>query len=1066
MKFFTSLSKPVIKGPAIRYFLLLALLVIAACQDLLAQNVFSGEPVQWVGRPNGYNTEPYNSDYRTLAYRKLATTDANPTDGRGQWSTTINVQATGADITPDNMPGGGGAGWLLISGPAANRFQNKWNFTGVGQGALNSVNDVVLEGGGEDMGLNMGTAGYYTFNFRDAGYVNSQFYVGYTLSAPVTVSRTAETLNTVTNGTLISISTGAAPSAGENIYVRYNTVSNDFSTATTVIQANGSGTSWSAEIPSQDCGTIVHYYVYSSTRSSSQVDTDSETDRSLSAIRYDDNAGANYSYTSSTSVVVASTGANGTITPAGTTSFNCGDDAVYTITANSCYTIEDVVVDGVSQGAIGTYTFTAISDNHTISASFVINSFAVTASAGTGGTISPDAASNVNCGDDITYAITPEPCYSIADITVDGVSAGAANSYTFTNVTEAHTIVASFVLTPYTIAVVQGANGTILPGSGTVNCGDNATYTITPDACYSIADVLVDGISVGAVGSYTFTNVNEGHTITASYSTTTYTITATPGPNGTISPAGASIVNCGTNNVYTITSDVCYHVLDVLVDGISVGPVTTYTFTNTTSDHTISATFELNTSLLAPVVTGPVNVCSYIASGNAATYTASSAGAASYNWILPANVVIQSQTANSITVTFNPGFTAQGNHQIRVIALSPCGNSPLTVFYTVIQAPGTPTLITGNTNVCPIIGTPGTFTYSIPPVAGATSYNWTAQAGSTTIVHPNGPGVNDTIITVSFTVGFSNSSLTVSSQNACGTSGIRSINLVRVIPATPSPISGPTNICENIAPGGSVATYTITNVPGVNFNWTVPAGAIGLTGQNTNSISFTYPAGFTSGTVSVVAANGCAASATRTLNVNRLLPSTIGSVIFANQTDACPDRIFGYSVTSMPSHATSMLWTVPTSAGAVLLSGQGTTAITVSYPFAAVSGSVTVTAVNNCGSSAPRTLAVNLPQCTDGPPPPGGPRSAKGNPIAIVPAETMQVNVYPNPTVNEFKLQVVTAGKENIRVRVTDMQGRSIRSVEVMPYQTISIGSELKPGAYIMELTQGPVLKTTKLIKF
>ena len=40
-----------------------------------------------------------------------------------------------------------------------------------------------------------------------------------------------------------------------------------------------------------------------------------------------------------------------------------------------------------------------------------------------------------------------------------------------------------------------------------VNYGADQTFTITPDACYHIADVLVDGVSVGAVTSYTFTNV-------------------------------------------------------------------------------------------------------------------------------------------------------------------------------------------------------------------------------------------------------------------------------------------------------------------------------------------------------------------------------------------------------------------------------------------------------------------------------------------------------------------------------------------------------------------------------
>ena len=63
----------------------------------IAQNIFSGEPVQVVGSYNGYSTTPYNSDYRTTGYRKISTTTSNPSDGRGQWATTINVQNSGGN---------------------------------------------------------------------------------------------------------------------------------------------------------------------------------------------------------------------------------------------------------------------------------------------------------------------------------------------------------------------------------------------------------------------------------------------------------------------------------------------------------------------------------------------------------------------------------------------------------------------------------------------------------------------------------------------------------------------------------------------------------------------------------------------------------------------------------------------------------------------------------------------------------------------------------------------------------------------------------------------------------
>ena len=125
--------------------------------------------------------------------------------------------------------------------------------------------------------------------------------------------------------------------------------------------------------------------------------------------------------------------------------------------------------------------------------------------------------------------------------------------------------------------------------------GTNQTFTITPDANYQIQSVVVDGGSVGAVSTYTFTNVTAPHTIHATFTPIQHTITATAGPNGTIAPSGAVTVLNGASQAFTITPALHHHVLDVVVDGQSVGAVTSYTFANVTASHTIHATFELTT---------------------------------------------------------------------------------------------------------------------------------------------------------------------------------------------------------------------------------------------------------------------------------------------------------------------------------------------------------------------------------------------------------------------------------------------------------------------------------------
>ena len=72
---------------------------------------------------------------------------------------------------------------------------------------------------------------------------------------------------------------------------------------------------------------------------------------------------------------------------------------------------------------------------------------------------------------------------------------------------------------------------------------------------------------------------------------TYHTIKATAGANGSISPSGWTSVREGWDQTFTITPDKGYAVAKVLVDGKSVGAVTSYTFKNVTKDHTIEAVF-------------------------------------------------------------------------------------------------------------------------------------------------------------------------------------------------------------------------------------------------------------------------------------------------------------------------------------------------------------------------------------------------------------------------------------------------------------------------------------------
>ena len=125
--------------------------------------------------------------------------------------------------------------------------------------------------------------------------------------------------------------------------------------------------------------------------------------------------------------------------------------------------------------------------------------------------------------------------------------------------------------------------------------GSSQAFTITPDTNYHVADILVDGTSVGAVTTYTFSNVTSDHTISATFAIDTYTVTASAGTNGSISPSGTVTVDHGSSQTFTITPDTNYHIEDVIVDGTSVGAKVTYTFSDIASNHLIHVVFTIDT---------------------------------------------------------------------------------------------------------------------------------------------------------------------------------------------------------------------------------------------------------------------------------------------------------------------------------------------------------------------------------------------------------------------------------------------------------------------------------------
>ena len=310
-----------------------------------------------------------------------------------------------------------------------------------------------------------------------------------------------------------------------------------------------------------------------------------------------------------TNTIISSSGTGGTISPQGNVSVNYGTSQAFNISANTGYYVSDVKVDNISVGAISSYIFENVTSGHSISAAFSPYSYTITGSAGTGGTITPSGNITVNYGTSRTFTISPDIGFQVSDVMVDNVSAGAVTIYTFSNIASPHTIAATFAAATYSLTASAGSGGTINPsGIVTVTHGTNRTYTITPDTGYKISDVIVDNVSVGAVSSYTFNNITSSHSILARFSIITFNIMSQPGNGGSITPNGNNTVDYGSFRTFNITPNTGQMISDVLVDNVSVGPVSSYTFSNIINNHTILAVF----SPITLTITGSAGSGGYI----------------------------------------------------------------------------------------------------------------------------------------------------------------------------------------------------------------------------------------------------------------------------------------------------------------------------------------------------------------------------------------------------------------------------------------------------------------------
>ncbi len=255
--------------------------------------------------------------------------------------------------------------------------------------------------------------------------------------------------------------------------------------------------------------------------------------------------------------------------------------------------LSDTAVNSIDFDHAWQFTTTSGSDDPT---------YTITAFAGSGGSISPSGSISVDYGSDQTYEITPLDGYVISELLVNGSAVPAATTYTFSNVTADATIQAIFSTVPYSLFVSKNGTGggTVSSAPAGIDCGDQCVSQYAADTAVTLTASADAGSSFsgwsggGCSGSDTCQVTMDAPvavTVTAAFTLNTYTITATAGTGGSITPAGDTTVNHGAGQVYQITPDSGYYLSELILDCCAVAPTSIYSFSNVTQNHTIEAKF-------------------------------------------------------------------------------------------------------------------------------------------------------------------------------------------------------------------------------------------------------------------------------------------------------------------------------------------------------------------------------------------------------------------------------------------------------------------------------------------
>ncbi|MBO4645095.1 MAG: choice-of-anchor J domain-containing protein, partial [Bacteroidales bacterium] len=268
----------------------------------------------------------------------------------------------------------------------------------------------------------------------------------------------------------------------------------------------------------------------------------------------------------------------------------CGDDFELLIRPDDCHQVSQLLWNGSSAldslqrvGDDFVFRIPNVQEIHWIKVEFIPIVYDVTAAAGNGGLVSVTNAHPL-CGQDVQVNFIPDDCYEVDSVWVNGDYVGSMNLCSFTGINENKQVEVTFRLMEDTVNVIANAFGTVsVPNENVLSCGETFSMVLTPDDCYFVDSLWVDGDlktndldTTGGQCRFDLEWVIANHQIQVMFSRIMYPVTVSHLFGGTITPQQME-VPCGEDLDFVVAPWECYQIDSVFVNGVQI-PLSDLTF--------------------------------------------------------------------------------------------------------------------------------------------------------------------------------------------------------------------------------------------------------------------------------------------------------------------------------------------------------------------------------------------------------------------------------------------------------------------------------------------------------